>query len=135
MASRRDSLLSATLIFEFLYCASAQGEERREKRGCGGEEGGKKNLSPSFEDKASLALQGGSVAERDFPDDAVMRSCEGAPVSASALRAPRHSPCLGVDGLIATVRQSMAIACRTSFSPFLADRLSQHLLHRNSEIV
>ena len=38
----------ATIIFEFLYCASAQGEDSKEKKGCGEKEGRKKNPLGEF---------------------------------------------------------------------------------------
>ena len=40
-------------------------------------------------------------------------------------------PYLGGNGLIATARETMAIVFRAFSSPFLANRLSQHLLSRN----
>ena len=41
-------LPKATIIFEFLYCASAQGEDSKEKKGCGEKEGRKKNPLGEF---------------------------------------------------------------------------------------
>ena len=43
----------ATIIFEFLFCASAQGEDSKEKKGCGGKEEGKENPFGTFLDKGS----------------------------------------------------------------------------------
>ena len=44
-------------------------------------------------------------------------------------------PYLGGNGLIATARKTMAIVFRAFSSPFLANRLSQHLLSRNGREV
>ena len=41
----------------------------------------------------------------------------------------------GVNGLVVTARETMAIVSRAFFSPFLANQLSQHLLSRNRGIV
>ena len=40
-----------------------------------------------------------------------------------------------MNGLVATARETMAIVSRAFFSPFLANRLSQHLLSRNGREV
>ena len=56
MASRQ-----ATIIFEFLFCASAQGEDSKEKKGCGGKEEGKENPFVNFGTKAPQALRQGSA--------------------------------------------------------------------------
>ena len=45
----------ATIIFEFLFCASAQGEDSKEKKGCGGKEEGKENLFCEFQNKGSAS--------------------------------------------------------------------------------
>ena len=54
---------TATIIFEFLFCASAQGEDSKEKKGCGGKEGGKKNPFGRFRDSATQALRHDSAYE------------------------------------------------------------------------
>ena len=51
----------ATIIFEFLFCASAQGEDSKEKKGCGEKEGGKENPFCEFRDNAPRALRYGSA--------------------------------------------------------------------------
>ena len=51
----------ATIIFEFLFCASAQGEDSKEKKGCGGKEEGKENLFVNFWTKAPQTLRHGSA--------------------------------------------------------------------------
>ena len=51
----------ATIIFEFLFCASAQGEDSKEKKGCGGKEEGRKNPFVNFGTKALQALRHGSA--------------------------------------------------------------------------
>ena len=51
----------ATIIFEFLFCASAQGEDSKEKKGCGGKEEWKENPFVNFGTKAPQALRHGSA--------------------------------------------------------------------------
>ena len=51
----------ATIIFEFLFCESAQGEDSKEKKGCGGKEEGKENPFVNFWTKAPQTLRHGSA--------------------------------------------------------------------------
>ena len=51
----------ATIIFEFLFCASAQGEDSKEKKGCGGRKEWKENPFVNFGTKAPQALRHGSA--------------------------------------------------------------------------
>ncbi|MBO7482898.1 MAG: hypothetical protein J6U17_03305, partial [Kiritimatiellae bacterium] len=49
------ALPPATIISEFLFCESAQGEDSKEKKGCGGKEEGRKNPFVNFGTKALQA--------------------------------------------------------------------------------
>ena len=55
------ALPPATIISEFLFCESAQGEDSKEKKGCGGKEEGRKNPFVNFGTKALQALRHGSA--------------------------------------------------------------------------
>ena len=51
----------ATINFEFLFCASAQGEDSKEKKGLGGEEERKENPFVNFGTNAPPTLRHGSA--------------------------------------------------------------------------